>query len=330
MEKNPSEPDRGDKTHPYPILVAEDDLVTRKLLEKILTKAGYEVVSAENGGKALALFESRFFPMVLTDWIMPEMNGPELCRAIRKRVTPGYVFIVLLSVKDSKYDTIAGLESGADDYLTKPFNHCELIARLKTGIRILELEGSLRKANEEIRTLSITDPLTGCYNRTYLNERMLMELNRAKRYRHPLSMILCDIDHFKKINDTYGHQAGDHVLKEFAGLLIRSIRNTVDWIVRYGGEEFLIILPESDWIGASNLAERLRRIVSEKVIHIEKTEIRLTASFGVTGFHSIPRDAEIPMEAIINQADRHLYLAKQCGRNIVKSGAPEEWADSKR
>jgi two-component system cell cycle response regulator len=325
MKKSVLNPVEEQKTPPYPILIAEDDRVTRTLLEKILAKAGYEVVSAENGRKALTLFDSRFFPMVLTDWIMPEMNGPELCRAIRKRATPGYVFIVLLTVKDSKYDTITGLESGADDYLTKPFNRAELIARLKTGMRILDLERSLRIANEAIRTLAITDPLTGCYNRTYLNERMPMELNRARRYRHPLSMVLCDIDHFKKINDIYGHHVGDHVLKEFAGLITKSIRNTVDWIVRYGGEEFLIILPESDLNGASNLAERLRRIVSEKAIYVEKNEIRLTASFGVTGLDMIPSHAAISLDTIISQADQYLYQAKQEGRNMVKFGAPEKW-----
>jgi len=196
-------------------LLAEDNPVTRKLLEKTLHKAGYEVTSVENGRKALDLFKEKFFPIVLTDWMMPEMDGIELCKAIRKNGSDGYVFIVLLTSKDSKDDIVSGLEAGADDYLTKPSNRAELIARIKTGIRILELEGSLKKANEEIRILSITDYLTRSYNRLYLSERLPQEIVRARRYRHPLSLVLCDIDHFKSVNDTYGHQAGDKVLREF-------------------------------------------------------------------------------------------------------------------
>jgi len=142
--------------HLFPILLAEDNPVSRKLLEKTLVKAGHEVTSVENGRKALELFNEEFFPIVLTDWMMPEMDGLQLCRAIRKNASPGYVFIILLTAKDSKDDIISGLEAGADDYLTKPFNHAELIARLQTGKRILELERSLKRANEEIRILSIT------------------------------------------------------------------------------------------------------------------------------------------------------------------------------
>lgn len=200
----------------FPILIAEDDPVSRKVLEKTLTKAGYEVVSVENGKKALEILNKRFFPIILTDWMMPEMDGLQLCRLTRQNRWPGYVFIILLTAKDSKDDIITGLEAGADDYLTKPFNHAELIARLKTGKRILELERSLTNANEEIRILSITDPLTGCYNRGYLTRRLPQEIKRARRYNRPLSVVLSDLDHFKSVNDTYGHQAGDLVLKKFA------------------------------------------------------------------------------------------------------------------
>ena len=203
--------------HQFPILIAEDNPVSRKLLEKTLVKAGYETVSMENGRKALEIFNKRFFPIVLTDWMMPEMDGLELCRAIRENdsASSGYVFIILLTAKDHKEDIVKGLEGGADDYLTKPFDHAELIARLNTARRILELEKSLRDANEEIRILSITDPLTKTYNRGYLNDRLPNEIKKARRYGHPLSLILCDIDHFKRVNDTYGHQVGDEVLREF-------------------------------------------------------------------------------------------------------------------
>ena len=173
----------------YPVLLAEDNPISRKMLEKILVKEGFEVTSVENGKEALALFREQFFPIVLTDWLMPEMEGPELCKAIRYEKSKGYVYIVLLTAKDSKDDIISGLESGADDYLTKPAHRAELVARLKNGIRILDLEKSLKKANEEIRILSITDPLTGIYNRGYLNERLPQEIKRSIRYKRSLSLI---------------------------------------------------------------------------------------------------------------------------------------------
>jgi diguanylate cyclase (GGDEF)-like protein len=305
----------------FPVLIAEDNPVSRKLLEKTLIKSGYEVVSVENGRMALELFDKRFFPFILTDWMMPEMDGLELCRAIRKKVLPGYVFIVILTAKDSKDDIVTGLEAGADDYLSKPFNQSELIARLKTGIRILELEKSLKEANEEVRLLSITDPLTKCYNRGYLTDSLPIEIKRAKRYDRHLSIILCDIDHFKKVNDTYGHQAGDQVLKEFVHYISKSLRQEVDWVARYGGEEFIIVLPETDINGASAVAERLRRVVSKERITLpDGKKIHITASFGVSGFSPETADTTISSEDLINDADRCLYRAKDEGRNKVKVG----------
>lgn len=302
----------------FPILVAEDNPVSRKLLEKALHKAGYEVVSVENGRAALDSLKIRFCPIVLTDWMMPEMDGPNLCRAIRKSAFQGYVFIVVLTAKDSKNDMIEGLEAGADDYLTKPFNPAELMARLNTGKRILALERSLRKANQEIHQLSITDPLTGAYNRGYLNEHLPQELKRSVRYGRSLSLILCDIDYFKRVNDTYGHQAGDMVLKACSLRLTESIRKDLDWVARYGGEEFMIVLPETDIPGASLVGERLRKSVEGVQIELQGKVIRITASFGVTSIGSIGSQAGDPCDALIKQADDMLYLAKSEGRNRVK------------
>ncbi len=186
----------------FPVLIVDDNPIIQKMMNISLSKAGYEVTSAENGRDALRKFDQKFYPIVLTDWMMPEMDGLELCKAIRKLPTDGYVYIILFTAKDSKEDIIKGLEAGADDYLTKPVNHPELMARLNTGVRILELEKSLRKANEEIRILSITDHLTGCYNRGYIGEHLPREIKRAHRYKHPLSVIISDIDHFKKVNDS--------------------------------------------------------------------------------------------------------------------------------
>lgn len=304
----------------FPILIAEDDAVTRMLLKKTLIKKGHEVVSVENGQKAFDLFQERFFPIILTDWMMPEMDGLELCRAIRKRVNPGYVFIVLLTAKDSHDNIITGLEAGADEYLTKPFNRAELIARLNTGKRFLEQDRALRKANEEIRILSITDPLTGCSNRGCLNKRLPQEIQRAGRYNRPLSIVMCDIDHFKKVNDTYGHQAGDLVLKDFSKRIKDSIRDKVDMLARYGGEEFLVTLPETDLDGALHLAERLRKVISEKKYNIGTKKINITASFGVAGFDSYNAGDEISFDTLTNRADKYLYQAKNEGRNRVAGG----------
>jgi len=306
---------------PFPILIAEDDPVSRKLLEKVLIKAGNTVVSVDNGQKALALINEKFFPIILTDWMMPKMDGLELCRAIRKTTYQGYVFIILLTAKDSKDDIIRGLEAGADDYLTKPFSHAELVARLNTGKRVLRLEKSLKDANEEIRILSITDPLTESYNRGYLTKRLPQEIKRAKRYSRALSIIICDIDHFKKVNDTYGHLVGDDVLKDFARCIRHTIRHDVDWMARYGGEEFLIVLPETEFSGATAMAERLRRKLSQRVTEIQGKKIAITASFGVAGFSPDIPDEMISPEALIKKADKCLYQAKQDGRNRVMGGS---------
>lgn len=303
----------------FPILIAEDDPVSRKLLEKQLIKAGYKVVSVENGRQALERFNDGFFPIVLTDWMMPEMDGLQLCRALRKNDWyPGYVFIILLTGKDSKEDIIAGLEAGADDYLTKPFNKAELIARLNTGKRILDLEKSLKEANEEIRILSITDPLTGCFNRGYINDHLANEIKRSIRYGHLLSIILCDIDYFKIVNDNYGHQAGDQVLKDFVQCINEMIRSGIDWLARYGGEEFLIVLPETDVNGASMLAERIRTEVLRKTTKIQGGEISVTASFGIAGFNPAAYEEKMSVDTMISLVDNYLYLAKQEGRNRVR------------
>ena len=303
----------------FPVLIVEDNPASRKLLEKFLVKAGYSVTSVDNGRKALEMFREKFFPFIITDWKMPEMDGLELCNTIRESVFSGYVYIILLTGMDSRDDVITGLEAGVDDYLTKPFNQAELIARLSTGTRILELEKSLKKANEEIKQLSVTDSLTGCYNRGYIIEHLPREIAKAKRYRRPLSLILCDIDHFKRVNDTCGHQTGDRVLQEFVRWITESIRSDVDWLARYGGEEFLVVLPETDVAETNILAERLRGVTAQRVIETEGKEIHLTASFGVTGYDPNLHEGTILPDALIAKADTLLYRAKHEGRNRVKA-----------
>ncbi len=302
----------------FSILIAEDNPVSGKMLEKILVQEGHKVIFAKNGRVAMEKFNNEFCPIIITDWMMPEMNGTELCRVIRAGDHQSYVYIIIVTANDAKEDIVTGLEAGADDYITKPYNHAELIARLNTGIRFLKLEESLKKANEEIRKLSVTDSLTGSYNRTFIAAQLPKELKRAIRYNRPLSVIFCDIDHFKKINDTFGHSAGDQVLKELVRTISNSVRIKLDWVGRYGGEEFLVILPETDIHGACFLAERLREKVEAMVVKTMGETISITASFGVAGLNHETAYEANAYEELISVADQYLYQAKNEGRNMVK------------
>jgi len=308
----------------FPILIVEDDPSSRTLLEKTLTAAGYEVVSVKNGLEAMEIFERKFFPIVITDWVMPEMDGLELCRAIRNREYKWNVFIIILTGRDSKDEVVTGLKAGADDYLTKPFHPAELMARLSIVERYLGLEKELRDANEQIGIMAITDPLTGAYNRGYLTERLPKEIHRAKRYGHDLALIMCDIDYFKKINDSYGHRIGDRVLKEFVDSLKGDIRDSIDWMVRYGGEEFLVVLPETDLKGACLVGERLRRVVSERIFNVGSNKIHITASFGVSAFSPDRHCEKVSAASMIEEADTCLYQAKKDGRNRVRGVSNEK------
>src|ERR1700687_4122991 len=195
------------------------------LMTRFLKNAGYEVDAVANGSEALDKMTKRYYPMLVTDWEMPEMDGVALCKEVRNMQLDGYVSALMLTARDAKEHIIAGLEAGADDYLIKPVHDPELIARLNTGRRILALEHSLRAANQRNRVLSITDDLTGAYNRRYLMEQLPREVERCRRYGYPLSVIMCDIDHFKRINDEKGHAVGDEVLQQFLGRVQGTIRS---------------------------------------------------------------------------------------------------------
>src|ERR1044072_5766429 len=227
------------------LLLVEDEPTQRMMLERQLTRAGYVVDTAENGAEALTKILEGQYHILLTDWDMPGMDGPTLCKRVRDANLSTYIYILLLTGHLTTDDLVVGLGAGANDYGPKPANQAELLARLSAGSRIVKLEQSLREANEKIQLLSITDPLAGTYNRRYLNDQLLKEVERARRYNRPRAVIMADIDRFKRINDERGHASGDEVLKRFADLAKSLIRPS-DWIARYGGEEFVIVLPETD------------------------------------------------------------------------------------
>jgi diguanylate cyclase (GGDEF)-like protein len=297
------------------ILLAEDDPVTRMLMTRFLKKAGYEVDAVENGTAALDKMTQRYYPMLVTDWEMPEMDGIELCKAVRNMQLDGYVYALLLTARDSKEHIITGLEAGADDYLVKPVHEPELIARLNAGRRILNLEHSLRVANQRNRILSITDALTGTYNRRYLMEQLPRELERCRRYAYPLSVLMCDLDHFKQINDVHGHAAGDEVLQRFVARAQRSIRTNSDWVARYGGEEFLVVLPETPFEGALAVAEKIRAVVAATPFTTRVGDARVTASFGVVSTGPNGPDISLKIDDMIKTADECLYRSKTLGRD---------------
>ncbi|MSM38328.1 MAG: diguanylate cyclase [Geobacter sp.] len=305
----------------YPILLVDDDRFIRRITEDALVRLGYKVETAANGKIALKMLVEGDFPLVISDWVMPEMDGVELCRAIRESHRQQYTYIILLTSQARQDDIIKGLEAGADEYLVKPVNPAELTVRIKTARRIIDLERSLQRSLEEIKRLSLTDALTGVFNRRYLDDRLLQELKRAYRYERPLSIAMLDIDHFKLVNDRYGHQAGDTVLKICAAQVGESIRGEVDWLARYGGEEFVVVLPETDLNGALIVAERLRKLISGLVISDVGHDIRITASFGVASHTPWQQDLAIDSEQLIRVADACLYQAKQNGRNLVKGVA---------
>jgi len=310
-----------------PVLIAVENPADREALERVLADAGYrEVVAVSNGLKAVVALAAGFFPIVITGSRLSGMDGFELCRYIRARNQPGYVYILMLTRGNRKPDILKGLEAGADAHLAKPVEPAEMAARLKAARRVIDLEQSLRLTNEEVRALSIRDPLTGIFNRVYLMERLSQELKRSQRYGHPMSVIMCDIDHFKEVNDQHGHRAGDQILKDFVSRMAGSIRIDVDWIARYGGEEFLIVLPETDLPSSYIVAERLRRIVSESPFRLKGKELCITSSFGVTSYQPVRQGEKVSCDLLMEQADEFLYQAKREGRNAVRGArahAPE-------
>src|SRR5580704_12803814 len=268
------------------ILIADDSIVSRHLLDATLRKWGYEVVVACDGVEAWNALQGAEGPSVaILDWVMPGLTGPEVCRRVREREKEKdtYTYLLLLTSKSLKEDLIEGMESGADDYITKPFDQHELKVRLRAGTRIIDLQRELVAAKDALREQAQKDFLTRIWNRSSILDILQRELARGARENRPVGVVLADLDHCKSVNDTYGHFAGDAVLREFTRRMQGSIR-PYDAIGRYGGEEFLVILPGSDDANTAAHAERMRSALDRLPMEINDEERVVTCSFGATSW----------------------------------------------
>lgn len=294
------------------VLVAEDDPMFRKILKNWLESWGYRVTLTEDGEKAWNILQQETQPeLLILDWIMPGVDGAEICHRLRARQNTTYQYVLLVTAKDGSADVVAGLEAGADDYLKKPFDRHELRARLMVGRRILLLQDGLIRAREELRFQATHDALTGIWNRRAALDLLQREIERASRTEGSTGLLMLDLDHFKKINDSYGHLAGDAVLREVTSRVLRVIRS-YDFLGRYGGEEFLVVLPACDRAQAEQSAERIRLAVASSPVFAGTEEIQVTTSIGVTSVSVNASDKEI-----LAVADAALYQAKSSGRNRV-------------
>jgi len=308
------------------LLVVDDDPDSRRLLAISLGWAGHEIIEAEDGLDAWDKFQQERAQLVITDWMMPGLDGMGLIGRIRASEDDSYTYIIMLTALRDKPQVISGLEAGADDYLTKPFDPEELTARVSIGERILTLQENLMASRRNMETLAMHDTLTGLLNRRAIHERALAELNRLRRgtAHAPLSVILLDIDHFKNINDTYGHDAGDRALQAVAELLVTQLRS-YDGLGRWGGEEFLMLLPGTGLAEACAVAERVRTTLEDAKPPLpDGTRVKLSASLGVAAIDEAISDAagELWLENLVQAADQALYRAKSEGRNRVAAAEP--------
>jgi diguanylate cyclase (GGDEF)-like protein len=299
------------------VLIVDDDELVLGHLTDLVTAAGYGVRTAATGEEALTALENSAASVVVTDLNMPGMNGLDLCRRIRERARPGYVYIILLTVRDQEEDVLVGLDAGADDYLSKRTSAAQFTARLRIAKRVLALEYSLKSALEKKHHLAMTDALTGAYNRRYFTRHLGRELKRAQRFGGDVSLLMLDIDHFKEVNDTYGHLVGDVVLRKMSRLISRSLSRTTDWCARLGGEEFAVVLEGTNLADARLCAEKVRQAIAGTPINTIAGAVRITVSVGVSGLEELADRGTATVLSLQERADINLYASKAGGRNRV-------------
>jgi two-component system, cell cycle response regulator len=309
-------------SRPCRVLLVDDDELVRSHLSAVLRMGGYEVHTAASGDEALRILDAKSCRIVLTDWQMPDMDGLALCRNLRLLQGKGYIYVLMLTVRNGREDILAGLSAGVDDYVVKGAAPEEILARLEVGRRITHLESSRRASNRENRRVSVTDPLTGAHNRRYLMKYLPREIERAIRYQHPIAVVSYDVDHFRRVNDSYGHDIGDEVLQALVSRSITVIRRGTDWIARSGGEEFVFVLPETDLKGASAFAERLQAVLAAQPILTAAGPLDVTVSLGATALEEPPELGATSAAEMLRAVDQCVYASKNLGRNRSTVASP--------
>jgi two-component system cell cycle response regulator len=299
----------------FTVAIVDDDAAIRRLLKLFLHRAGYETIECTTGEEARTELLSRPWDIAVLDRRLPDLDGVVLAQEIKASPEMRSRYIVMLTGDDEQEDKIQGLELGADDYITKPFQYPELLARIRAGKRIVDLQNELLESNRRLEQLSITDGLTKLHNHRHFQDALARAFEESQRYERPLSLAMIDIDFFKKINDTYGHAAGDDVLKKVAALYSSSVRST-DLVARYGGEEFAVMMPETALDDGIAFAEKIRQMIEETPIETQAGTVRATVSLGVA---SVPQSRIHTAKELIIAADKALYRAKKNGRNQVQA-----------
>jgi diguanylate cyclase (GGDEF)-like protein len=304
---------RLDLPVPLSVLLVDDDPLVLARLAALVADAGYLVNTVSSGDEALEWLEQGSASIVITDLNMSGMDGLELCRRIRGRTWPGYVYLVLLTIQNEEKDILAGLEAGADDYLSKRVSAAQFTARLRAAKRILTLEYSLRSALESKRQLAMTDELTGIYNRRYFLRHLSRELKRVQRFGGDLSLLFFDIDHFKQVNDIHGHAVGDAVLKALTRAATGCLRRETDWCARLGGDEFAMVLEGTGLTEAGACA----KLLLDAIFNASVGAVRVTVSIGVSGLQAAAFKESATVQSLMESADTSLYASKLRGRNCV-------------
>ena len=307
---------------PCRVLLVDDDQVVVYRLTSLLKPAGYEVHTASSGTEALRLLDSTFCQIVLTGWHMPDMDGIALCRHLRHLQGKGYIYLLMLTGRSGSADIVTGLTAGADDYVVKGAAPEEILARVEVGRRITHLESSLRSMNRESWRMSVTDPLTGAMNRRYLMKYLPRAMEHAVRESHSIAVMSFDVDHFKRVNDDFGHDIGDQVLQELVKRSCLIIRRGIDWIARAGGEEFILVLPHTGLKGAIVVADRLRSVIAGEPIRTSVGPLAVTVSVGVTALDGIPELGSTSPDELLRAADECVYASKNLGRDRITAATP--------
>jgi two-component system, cell cycle response regulator len=300
---------------PFTIAVVDDDAAIRRLVRLFLTRAGYATFECTTGEEARAQLTTRPWDLAVLDRMLPDMDGLALCRALKSNPEFRSRYIIMLTGEAEQEDKVEGLDRGADDYITKPFQLPEMLARVRAGKRIVDLQKELIESNRRLELLSITDGLTKLNNHRHFQEELVRAFEESQRYERPLSLAMIDIDFFKKVNDTYGHAVGDEVLKAVASLYMESVRSS-DLVARYGGEEFAVMMPETELEDGITFAEKIRALVESSSIETQAGPLKITVSIGVA---SVPLSRVNNSKELIVAADRALYRAKKNGRNQVQA-----------